>query len=121
LVFYTHTTVSLSLVKIRFVMKSELTAEAILELLRVQQPMLREKFHVQKIGIFGSFARGEATATSDIDFLVTIDAPLENYRQCKEALYAYLKHTFGRNVDLANPKSLKPHYKERILSQAIYA
>ena len=64
-------------------MKSELTAEAILELLRLQQPMLREKFHVQKIGIFGSFARGEATATSDIDFLVTIDAPLENYRQCK--------------------------------------
>jgi hypothetical protein len=62
LVFYANTTVSLSLVKIRFVMKSELTAEAILELLRLQQPMLREKFHVQKIGIFGSFARGEATA-----------------------------------------------------------
>jgi predicted nucleotidyltransferase len=102
-------------------MNSELTKESIIELLRSQRPMLREKFHVQKIGIFGSFARGEATAKSDIDLLVTIDAPLEEYRQCKEALHRYLKRTFGREVDLANPRSLKPHYRQNILSQAIYA
>lgn len=102
-------------------MNSELTKETIIELLRSQRPMLREKFHVQKIGIFGSFARGEATAKSDIDLLVTIDAPLEEYRQCKESLHRYLKRTFGREVDLANPRSLKPHYRQNILSQAIYA
>lgn len=102
-------------------MKSELTTTAILEVLRSQRPLLRDQFHVQEIGIFGSFARGEATAKSDIDFLVTIDAPLEEYRQCKEALHRHLKRTFGREVDLANPRSLKPHYRQNILSQAIYA
>ncbi len=102
-------------------MKDELTKERIVELLRSKQSLLRKKFHVQEIGLFGSYARGEATAMSDIDLLVTIDAPLEEYRQCKEALHRYLKRTFGREVDLANPRSLKPHYRQNILSQAIYA
>jgi predicted nucleotidyltransferase len=93
----------------------------ILTVLKNQKSILNEKFHVKEIGLFGSFARGEANEHSDIDFLVVIDAPLEIYRETKEALRKYLKNTFGRNVDLANPKSLKPHYKERILKQAVYA
>jgi len=36
-------------------------------------------------------------------------------------LSKYLKEAFGKNIDLANPDSLKPHYKERILKQAVYA
>ncbi len=98
-----------------------LTQNEILDVLKKQKPMLHEKFHVKEIGLFGSFARGEATEQSDIDFLVVIDAPLEIYRKSKEALHDYLKKTFGREVDLANPNSLKPHYKERILKQAVYA
>ncbi len=102
-------------------MKNLLDIETLLAELRRQKPFLRERFHVHEIGVFGSFARGEATEKSDIDFLVTIDAPLETYRQNKEALNAYLKDLFKRNVDLANPRSLKPHYRDRILSHAVYA
>lgn len=102
-------------------MENSLTTAALMEELRKQKPLLKERFHVKEIGIFGSFARGEATDKSDIDFLVTIEAPLEIYRKNKEALSAYLKKLFNRNVDLANPNSLKPHYRDRILSQAIYA
>lgn len=102
-------------------MKKEITTQEIIAVLKKQLPMLQEKFHVKEIGLFGSFARGEATDKSDIDFLVEIDAPLEIYRETKEALHDYLKITFGREVDLANPRSLKPHYKDRILKQAVYA
>jgi predicted nucleotidyltransferase len=102
-------------------MGTRLTTQEIISVLKQQKPQLQEKFHVKEIGLFGSFARGEANEKSDIDFLVVIDAPLETYRQSKEALHDYLKNIFGREVDLANPRSLKPHYKEHILRQAVYA
>ncbi len=38
--------------------------------------MLSEKFHVQKIGYFGSYATGEQTEQSDIDLLVEFRKPL---------------------------------------------
>lgn len=98
-----------------------LTKNEILLFLKKNKAYLHEQFFVEQIGIFGSFARDEADEKSDIDFLVEIDAPLEIYKETKEALYNYLKNAFGREVDLANPKSLKPHYKERILKQAMYA
>jgi predicted nucleotidyltransferase len=98
-----------------------LDKKEILAVLKMQKPILRERFYVSEIGLFGSFARGDANEKSDIDLLVKIEAPLGAYRENKEALRRYLKKSFGRNVDLANPDSLKPHYKNRILKQAVYA
>lgn len=98
-----------------------LTKDEILAVLKKQMPMLRERFYVQQIGLFGSFARGEATEKSDIDFLVVIDADMGDYANAKSGLHEYLQELFGRKVDLANPRSLKPYFKERILKQAIYA
>lgn len=98
-----------------------LTKDEILAVLKSQLPMLRERFYVTQIGIFGSFARGEATEKSDIDFLVVIDADEMHYAKAKDMLHEYLQTLFNRDVDLANPRYLKPHYKERILSHAIYA
>jgi predicted nucleotidyltransferase len=102
-------------------MSKPLTKEEILTTLRQQKDLLRTKFYVKNIGIFGSFARNEANENSDIDFLVEIDAPLEIYIKNRYALIDYLQNIFAREVDLANPSSLKPHYKERILKQAVYA
>ena len=102
-------------------MNNPLTKEEIISVLRQQKELLRTKFYVKNIGIFGSFARNEANEKSDIDFLAEIDAPLEIYVSNRYALLEYLKNLFSREVDLANPSSLKPHYKERILKQAVYA
>jgi predicted nucleotidyltransferase len=101
-------------------MKSPLTKEEIIRVLQQQKNLLQQRFYVKSIGIFGSFARNEATAKSDIDFLAEIDAPLEIYTKNRHALIAYLQNLFAREVDIANPASLKPHYKKRILSQAVY-
>ncbi len=98
-----------------------LQAEEILKVLRQQRDFLKEKYHVKKIGLFGSFARNESHEKSDIDFLVEFDAPLEIYIANRNAAIEYLKKIFGREVDIANPQSLKPHFKDRILKQALYA
>ena len=76
---------------------------------------------LKEIGLFGSYARNEATSKSDIDFLIELLPYTENYIETKEALREYLSGLFGKNVDLANPRSLKPHFKNRILKQAVYA
>jgi predicted nucleotidyltransferase len=98
-----------------------LTKTEILLFLKKNKAYLHDQFGVAQIGIFGSFARDEADEKSDIDFLVEIDAPIEVYKETKEALHNYLKNAFGREVDMANPRSLKPHYRARILKQALYA
>ncbi|MDI6890806.1 MAG: nucleotidyltransferase domain-containing protein [Thermodesulfovibrionales bacterium] len=41
-----------------------------IELLKKHENVIKEKYHVKKIGIFGSFARSEAKEGSDIDVLV---------------------------------------------------
>jgi len=93
----------------------------ILYILRQQLPLLRKKFHVKEIALFGSYARNQANSDSDVDFLVSFFPSIENYIETKEALRIYLSELFERKIDLANPRSLKPHFKERILQQAVYA
>ena len=54
---------------------SEWTKERILEELPQRESEFALRFGVRRIGIFGSRARGDATATSDIDVLVEMDKP----------------------------------------------
>lgn len=98
-----------------------LQSEDILNVLRKQKNFLQQKFFVKSIALFGSFARNEAKENSDIDFLVEFDAPLEIYIENRNAVIEYLQKTFNREVDIANPNSLKPYFKQQILNQAIYA
>lgn len=44
--------------------------DEIKEILKIQKPILREKYKIKEIGIFGSYIRGEQSKSSDIDILV---------------------------------------------------
>ena len=46
------------------------TKEKILEKLREEFPYLKDQFGVKKIGLFGSYAKGEQRKNSDIDILI---------------------------------------------------
>ncbi|HKZ64768.1 MAG TPA: nucleotidyltransferase family protein [Chitinophagaceae bacterium] len=48
----------------------------ILQILRQHKPDLQKKYPVSKLGVFGSYARGEATENSDIDIAVEINGPM---------------------------------------------
>ncbi|MBI5917710.1 MAG: nucleotidyltransferase domain-containing protein [Bacteroidetes bacterium] len=83
--------------------------------------MLESRYHVSKIGLFGSFARNEQTESSDIDLVVEFDPQTENLSEKKEAIRQLLSVQFDRKVDLAREKYLKPYFKKQILQSAIYA
>jgi hypothetical protein len=81
-----------------------------LALLREHEPEIKKRFGVAKIGIFGSFIRGEERPDSDVDVLVTFRKDGEtfnNYMECK----FYLEDLFGRKVDLVMKGAIKKRLK----------
>ena len=52
------------------------TLETILEKLKAHKPELQKKYPVSRVGVFGSYARGEATSNSDIDIALEITGPM---------------------------------------------
>jgi len=92
--------------------------EEIQEILRQKKPILREKFKVKEIGIFGSFVRGEEKDTSDLDILVELERPVGLIKFV--GLQNYLSDELGENVDLVTKSALKPRIKKNILSEVVY-
>lgn len=82
------------------------------------EPLLKEKFRVKKIGIFGSYSRGEQRKSSDIDILVEFyeDPSLFEFLDLEEFLKGILKI----KVDLVMKNSLKPYIGKHILEEVIY-
>jgi len=92
--------------------------EEIQEVLRQKKPILREKFKVKEIGIFGSFVRGEEKDTSDLDILVELERPVGLIKFV--GLQNYLSDELGEKVDLVTKSALKPRIKKNILSEVVY-
>lgn len=79
-------------------------------------PTVRERFGVRELAVFGSVARGEATAASDLDVLVDFEGPATFDRFM--GLKLFLEDAFGRRVDLVTRPALKPRIRDRILAEA---
>ncbi|MEK7127612.1 MAG: nucleotidyltransferase family protein [Patescibacteria group bacterium] len=79
---------------------------------------LAADFGVSKIGIFGSVARGDDNAKSDVDVLVKLTKPVGFFSFIN--LEDQLTKIIGQKVDLATENSLKPIIKKEILSEVIY-
>jgi len=92
--------------------------EEIQEILRQKKPILRERFKVKEIGIFGSFVRGEEKDTSDLDILVELERPVGLIKFI--GLQNYLSDELGEKVDLVTKSALKPRIKKNILSEVVY-
>jgi predicted nucleotidyltransferase len=99
----------------------KLNQQMILKFLTENKSFLREKFHVVKIGIFGSFARNEEDPDSDIDILIELENNVSNVFDLKWSLREFLKNQFHRDIDICNTKHIKPYAREQILKDAIYA
>ena len=78
---------------------------------------MAERFGVQSLALFGSVARDEATAKSDVDLLVEFNRPVGYFGLF--ALQDYLEQLLGCPVDLGTPDSLKPHLRERVQDELL--
>ncbi|GAK61307.1 DNA polymerase beta domain protein region [Candidatus Vecturithrix granuli] len=87
-------------------------------LLAKHKPTLVKKYHINRLGIFGSYVREEQHATSDLDVLIDYDdAP--TLLTLIELEY-YLSDVIGMKVDLVTTKGIKQQLKERILNEVDY-
>ena len=85
--------------------------------LREIKPYLVEKFHVSKIGYFGSFATDRQTEDSDVDILVEFpQTPGWEFFSLEE----YLENLFDRKVDLVTKEALRSQLSEQISNQVKY-
>jgi predicted nucleotidyltransferase len=91
--------------------------EQVLAALTAALPALRKEWPIRSLAIFGSVAREEASAESDLDVLVEFQRPiaLSSFLRLEETL----SEIAGRPVDLVSRASLKPFIGARILSEAV--
>ena len=89
---------------------------AIASLMDRMRPVL-EQYGVLRAGVFGSFARGEAVSTSDLDLLV--DLPAGSTMFDLVGLQQDLGDALGIDVDAHTYRSLHPLLKDRILSDEV--
>jgi uncharacterized protein len=79
---------------------------------------IKIRFCVKRIGIFGSFARGEQTESSDIDILVEFEKPtFRNFMN----LSFYMEDLLGRKVDLVTVKGLHPRIRPYVEKDVIWS
>jgi uncharacterized protein len=85
--------------------------------LRPQVLRIAAAHGAHEVRVFGSAARGDATAESDLDLLVD----LEPGRSLLDliAIEQDLEDLLGRPVDVVTRKSLSPYIRDRVLAEAV--
>ena len=91
-----------------------------LGILREHENVMIERFGIKKVGVFGSFAKGEERIDSDVDILVQFKEGQKTFGNYMELKF-YLEELFGRKVDLVIETAIKPRLREQILKEAVYA
>jgi len=89
----------------------------IIETLRRHEKEIKKRYGVKRIGVFGSYVRGEEGEKSDIDILVEFDEPtFDNFIN----LFLYLEKLFGRKVDLVTTKALSPYISPIVEKEVVW-
>ena len=73
---------------------------------------------VVRLGLFGSFARGEQTESSDVDILVEFSPEGYTFDNFMEVSF-FLKTILGRKVEVVTPDSISPHIQPGILKETV--
>jgi predicted nucleotidyltransferase len=85
--------------------------------IRKCMPILKDKYKVKTIGLFGSYIRGEQSRGSDVDILVEFYETIDLFTFIE--LEEFLSEKVGVKVDLVMRDTLKPRIKDTILREAV--
>lgn len=89
----------------------------ILTILRELSPLIKQKYHVSTIEVFGSYIRKTQKPNSDLDLLVTFNKTPGLLKFIE--LENYLSDQIGIKVDLVMKDSIKPRFRHSIIESAI--
>lgn len=96
------------------------TKEKIIAYLSEKKDEFFINYRIEKLGLFGSFARNEESESSDIDLLIEFLPETNNLLEKKMEIKDKIKKEFNREVDLCREKYIKPYYKNQILKSVVY-
>jgi len=94
------------------------TKEDIVKALRRNQSQIRS-LGVKRLGLFGSFVRGEQRADSDVDMLVEFERGQKTFDHFIQLSFL-LEDLLGRGVELVTPEALSPYIGPHILKEVEY-
>jgi predicted nucleotidyltransferase len=95
-----------------------MTREQILDFLKQHKQEMSDRFGVTKIGLFGSYIRGEARDDSDIDIAVELEG--ERLFRKFFALELFLNTSLNKKIDLGIASTLKPIVREQVAKEIQY-
>jgi predicted nucleotidyltransferase len=80
-------------------------------------PLLQQKYPITRLGVFGSYARGEANEKSDIDIVVEFNKPmgLDFVEMADE-----IEELLGIKTDVVSKNGIKPKYWAVIEKDIVY-
>lgn len=93
------------------------TIEEIKKTIKEHMSILRDKYAVKEIGLFGSYLRGEQKLTSDIDVLVDFDEGADLLTLVGLAMF--LEEKLGIKVDVVPKRALRKELKEQVLKEVV--
>ncbi len=91
--------------------------DEIRRVLREHAPVVAERYGVQVVGIFGSYARGEQHESSDLDLLVEYLQPISLLDLVGAELY--LSDVLGVKVDLVPRRAVRKELRDHIFREAV--
>jgi hypothetical protein len=94
------------------------TKDDILRAIRANRDRIRA-LGVRRLGLFGSFVRGEQRATSDVDFLAEFEAGEKTFDHFM-GLCLLLEDLLSRRVEVVTRESLSVHIGPHILGEVEY-
>jgi len=92
----------------------------ILLFLNQNKKVLYDQFHIKRIGLFGSYAREEQNAASDLDIIVEFVENTQNLYDLKLSLKDFFRQNLGVEVDICREKYIRPQIKQSIQKETIY-
>jgi len=94
------------------------TTKQLVDFLRIQKKSLQKEFAIKKIGIFGSYARGDINEQSDIDIVVELEKPDLFYMI---GIKQIIEEAFGHRVDIVRLRgNMNKVLRDRIERDVIY-
>lgn len=92
--------------------------DEIIVFLKENKPYIEQQFGVVRIGLFGSYVRGDAHEDSDID--IAVEMRDEHIFRNFFSLERYLKDHLKKEIDLGIMETIKPLVRQRVLKEIIY-
>ncbi|SJZ37843.1 hypothetical protein SAMN02745119_00335 [Trichlorobacter thiogenes] len=91
----------------------------IIMFLQTHKDEMAQRFGVVSVGLFGSYARGEAREDSDIDIAIEIRSKKKSLGNFL-GIRRYLEQQLGKTVDLGIESTLKPLAREMVAKEIIH-